>query len=85
LISAYNRWPDKAGLSRRHFGRAVDTSIFIALPLFTASIMALFVSNIFIQCAPVLFDNAVQVLTKSETASLADFMARLVFFGINRS
>ena len=24
MTSEYNRWPDKAGPSRRHFGRAVD-------------------------------------------------------------
>ena len=27
LTSEYKRWPDKAGPSRRHFGRAVDRSI----------------------------------------------------------
>ena len=27
MTSEYNRWPDKAGPSRRHFGRAVDRSI----------------------------------------------------------
>jgi len=27
LTSKYNRWPTKAGPSRRHFGRAVDRSI----------------------------------------------------------
>ena len=27
MTSEYNRWPDKAGSSRRHFGRAVDRSI----------------------------------------------------------
>ena len=27
LTSEYNRWPNKAGPSRRHFGRAVDRSI----------------------------------------------------------
>jgi len=27
LTSDYNRGPDKAGPSRRHFGRAVDRSI----------------------------------------------------------
>jgi len=27
LTSDYNRWPDKAGPARRHFGRIVDRSI----------------------------------------------------------
>jgi len=27
LTSEYDRWPDTAGPSRRHFGRAVDRSI----------------------------------------------------------
>jgi len=27
MTSKYNRWPDKAGPPRRHFGRAVDRSI----------------------------------------------------------
>jgi len=33
--------------------------------------MSLFVSNIFSQLASVMFDNAMQVITLSETASLA--------------
>jgi len=33
LISEYNRWPDKAGLSRLHFGWAVDKSIFLVVNL----------------------------------------------------
>jgi len=27
MTSEYNRWPDKAGPPRRHFGRAVDRTM----------------------------------------------------------